>query len=1506
MSATHEQIRETLHSIVCDALQLEADDLPVNRPFYQVATSSLALVDAFQKVGERFGVRPSLRQVFDQHNTIDKLAAYLLVLIEEARQAPAPEPVSVVPGAGYTRCPLSAAQRQLVFLSSFGPEASSAFNEVLAVSLSGALDQDRLQAAFQNLIDRHEALRARLARGGEALVIAAEVQATLTTRDLRAEPDSRIALRELLNEEAATPFDLERALLRGRLVSVDEGLSVLVLTGHSLIVDRPALHALLGELSALYSGESLSAVSGRLADALVDRSTEADRAWWRSQLAERPLTELPTDLVRPAHKTYKGQRVVVALEGAGGDGFVPFMALSAAMIARWSGSGELLIGTSSSDWRASRTVCANHTNALPLRLTVDESQTLGTWTRSVRDALFDVIDHAAWPFAALVADLNPPRDQSRSPIFTVSIDREVWGVPSGGLAWSPLATPSPRARYDLHLRVVEGPGFSQLQCDFSTDLWEPARIRRWLATLQAAWQSHRATPELPLSALEAMPADAQAALLDAQRGPVEPRKDNDTLWRLVRAQAERTPDAVAVIHSGERHTYRQLLEGASRVATALATSGVGAGDRVGVCTSRSVHMLQSVLGILSLGAAFVPLDPEYPPSRIQFIAEDAKLAAILTTEAAALSASCQVITVTDHLPAGTMGDASSADAEAYVIYTSGSTGRPKGVSVPHRAASNLVHWARGTFSADELAGVLFSTSLCFDVSIFEIFSALASGGALIIAENAVGVSQLPDADAIRLVSTVPSVMREALRLADLPASVHTVVLAGEALPRDLVDLVYERGPGVKRVLNAYGPTEATVYASVAELPQEGQGAPSIGYPLTNVATYVLDAQLRPVERGTIGELCLGGTGVASGYLNRPELTEAAFCADPFTPGGRLYRTGDQVRLRADGQLDFLGRRDHQLKLHGFRIELGEIDATLRGQSGVRDSLTVVRDDDSGRRLVSYVVADGDGTGLRAALGETLPRYMVPAAIVMLDEIPRLPSGKPDRTALPAPSQRRSGREEAAYAPPKMGMEQVLSEIWTELLELDHVGREDDFFALGGDSLMLGPMMISVERRVGVRLTLAELFAASTLKGLAAHLETLRQTQADGHRVRRHLPRTGPDVDEQFERLKKDAVLDPSWQVTAPPPSPPRFDKVLITGVTGFVGAHTFWELLEQTAAHFTCLVRASDEDAAMGRIQATMEKYGLWDEAYRPRIRPLPGDLASPELGLEPSLFRSLAVDIDAILHMAAQVNFIYPYEALKRINVDGVRQIIGLAFAERPTPLHYVSTAAVWPMGRHRRFLETDPIDQRVRLNLGYDESKWVAEQLLVEAQRRGLPASIYRPGEVSGHSESGRIVLDHFMFAILKGSVQLGGAPRVLGHVDMAPVDYVAKAIAELVQRPELMGRTFHLNNPFSGTPDELYRVLREDYGYQFDILPMEEWLDFVMTTPDLRGNALYPYTAVLGEFQEENLEFPVYDTQDAQAALECKGVVCPPVDAKLLHTYLDWFLEVGFLPRPEARAK
>jgi amino acid adenylation domain-containing protein len=649
-----------------------------------------------------------------------------------------------------------------------------------------------------------------------------------------------------------------------------------------------------------------------------------------------------------------------------------------------------------------------------------------------------------------------------------------------------------------------------------------------------------------------------------------------SIHQLIEFQVSQTPDAIAVIFEDEQLTYRELNQKANQLAHHLSTLGVKPEVLVGVCVERSLEMIIALLAILKAGGAYVPLDPTYPKERLAFVIEDTQLP-ILLTQQHLLESIPQHQAHTIYLdsdwqaiaqqPADDPTSGVQPSNLAYTIYTSGSTGRPKGVAIEHRNAVALIDWAREFFTAEQLAGVLASTSLCFDLSVFELFVTLSCGGKVILAADALQLPNLPAAKEVTLINTVPSAIAELLRMNGIPTSVHTINLAGEPLQNALVQKLYQLDH-IRQVFNLYGPSEDTTYSTVALMQKGTSELPSIGRPISNTQIYLLDSQFNPVPNGAEGELYISGAGLARGYLNRPELTAEKFIRNRFShePGSRLYKTGDLAAYLPDGNLKFLGRIDHQVKIRGFRIELGEIEALLAQAPGVRQSVVVARGDVPGnKRLVAYVVPNPvsksllphvTARNLRNFLKQKLPNYIVPSAFVLLDELPLTLNGKVDRRALPIPQWTRM--EEGSYVAPRTPLESQLAEIWSRLLGVEQVGIYDNFCELGGHSLLAIQLVYQVSEAFQIELPLGNFLENPTIAGLAQIIDALCRAET---------------IATSTNNLEDVAVLDPTICPENTLTEPVL--ELFLTGATGFLGTFLLYELLQQTRSDVYCLVRAT-------------------------------------------------------------------------------------------------------------------------------------------------------------------------------------------------------------------------------------------------------------------------------------------------------------------------------------------
>ncbi|MFL6293612.1 MAG: amino acid adenylation domain-containing protein, partial [Thermoanaerobaculia bacterium] len=1102
------------------AALLNRERVGIHDDFFALGGHSLLATRVVAQVSRVFGVDLPVSALF-QAPTVARLA-------ERIAGAETSPPVRRVSGLE-----LSFAQQRLWFLEQLEP-GTAAYNVPGEVRITGPLEVERLSSAFAEIRRRHEVLQTvYVARAGAPSPAKREARPEVGEEGVRLVDltDLPQEAGRLAREEARRPFDLSRGpVCRALLLRLGPEDHRLLVTFHHIASDGWSLGLFLDELSALYAGQPLPELPVQYADfaawqrewmqgEVLDRQLD----YWRTRLAGLPVLELPADRPRPAVRDPRGTirsltlpaETAAAVEGlARREGVTRFMAVLGAfqaLLSRYTGEGTIPVGSPVANRRRPEVerLIGLFVNTLVLDAQTGDDPDLHTFLARVREACLGAYAHQDIPFERLVEELQPSRDLSQNPLFQVMLvlEEPLPARTSGALTLQPVRSETGTAKFDLLVAVSpRADGGWDVLAEYATALFEPATIDRLLGhfrTLLEGADPGKRLSELPL-------------LTEPERLQIAAWNDTRVeypaglcLHDLVRLQAERTPDAVAVVGEKERLTYRELIDRARKIAESL--PGVGPEVRVGLCLERTPDLIAAILGVLESGAAYVPLDPAYPQERLELMLADSGAEVLLTQASLAdrlafytgPTVLLDVLDVGEGLAPSREGAspsptsvrrAGSVDPDnlAYVIYTSGSTGRPKGVGIPHRSAVALVHWSLGVFPREDLEGVLAATSVCFDLSIWEIFVPLATGGRVILAPNIIGLPQLGAIGEVTLVNAVPSPMAELVG-GRLPAGLRTVNLAGEALKPDLVERLYAH-PQIERVVNLYGPSEDTTYSTWTVVPR-GTSLVTIGKPIANTRARVLGRRGELLPVGVPGELFLAGEGLARGYLGRPELTADRFVPHPAfggahgPPGERMYRTGDRVRLLPDGQIDFLGRLDYQVKLHGIRIELGEIEAALERHPAVRQAVVTLRSDGpEGARLVGYVMSDQPEEELSAALADSLrgllPGVMVPTAWVVLPAFPLSPNGKVDRKALPAPT--RHGQTGAVV--PRNAAEERVAAVWREVLGLETVGVHDNFFELGGHSLLAVRAAFRLGEAFEVELPVAALFQAPTVAGLAQRLE----------------------------------------------------------------------------------------------------------------------------------------------------------------------------------------------------------------------------------------------------------------------------------------------------------------------------------------------------------------------------------------------------------------------------------
>ncbi|MER7892982.1 amino acid adenylation domain-containing protein [Micromonospora sp. NPDC094482] len=1059
------------------------------------------------------------------------------------RRQPAAATARITPRPPDAELPLSYAQERVWFMDQLAP-GEAAYHIAVPLRVHGPLDVPALRAALAGLTRRHESLRTRFpadADGRPSVVVEETVEVPLTIVDA---PDPAAA-QELVDAAAAEPFDLAHGpLLRALLIRLAPEEHVLFLGKHHIVGDGWSVDVLLRDLITLYRGGEPPALPVQYGDfavwearELAGPAAQGHLAWWKQRLAGITPLELPLDLPRPATQTYSGDFVEFTLDKATTDGlnaltrayggtlFMTLLAAYQVFLARHAGQDDFAVGASVAGRSAPEleNVVGMFINMLPLRAELAGDPTFAELLERTRRGVLDGLEHADVPFAKVVHELGLPRDVSRSPVFQAMFVlqnydmgryAEVPGVSDVTFDWTPMELRA--TRFDFELHAVETLDGLWGKLVFNTDLFTRDTAQRMAGRLTALLRAVVAAPDTPISALGLL-APAERELLAAWNDTAADFPRTETLHGSIEERAARTPDAVALRFEGRSVTYAELNSAANRIAHRLRAAGVGPETLVGVCAERSVELVAGLLGVLKAGGAYLPLDPEYPADRLAFMLTDADAPVVLIQEHLR-----DVLPATDATVLALDDDRVWADQPtvdptptvgpehlAYVIYTSGSTGRPKGVPNTHRGIVNRLDWMQKTYRLGPDDAVLQKTPASFDVSVWEFFWPLRVGARLVLAKpgghkDAGYLRDLLVAEAVTTTHFVPSMLTVFLAEdgVETATALRRVICSGEELPLATATDFTARLPWCG-LHNLYGPTEAAIDVSSWACDPAllaGLASVPIGAPIANLRLHVLDPAGNECPVGVAGELHIGGVGLARGYHRRPALTAERFVPDRFSgePGARLYRTGDLARWRIapragdgaepGGVIEFLGRIDHQVKLRGLRIELGEIESALRERPGVTEAAVIVREDSPGdKRLTAYLVGTAEHAELKAALKETLPEYMVPAAFVTLDALPLSPNGKLDRKALPAPVVTREAS--VALVEPRDDTERLLAGIWSEVLGVPTLGIDDDFFDLGGHSMLATQVVAKIRkaehggREVGVM----DLFQQRTIRELAAFM-----------------------------------------------------------------------------------------------------------------------------------------------------------------------------------------------------------------------------------------------------------------------------------------------------------------------------------------------------------------------------------------------------------------------------------
>lgn len=1557
------ELEEILAGIWQALLQVERVGRQDN--FFELGGHSLLIVQMMERLRQR-GLSADVRSIYESPtlaelaNTLERgvvddsavppnlipaecmaITPQMLTLIQLDEQQIATI-VRAIPGGARNIqdiYPLAPLQEGILFHHLLDSGRGDTYVLPRAFSIVSRKRLDELIAALQVVIDRHDIMRTAILWEGlsrPVQVVCRRAALQVVQLELDRNGDPAVQAEEWVRPERQT-FDLRQApLLRLQIAPTQSGQWIVLLQLHHIVIDHVAIETLTAEVVAHLEGRGLqlpesAPYRNHVARVLAHTRARNSEEFFRGKLADVDEPTAPFGLL-DVHRDgtqiedaceelepVLAQRVRAQAQRLGLSAATMFHAGWALVLACTTGRDDVVFGSVLLG-RLQGSAGMQHTlgmfiNTLPLRLRLRDA-TARTLVSQTQRELVELLGHE---HASLSAAQRCSGVAGSTPLFSTLLNFR-HSVPNAQAQWArasgiQVIASLERTNYPVTLSVDDlGEGFRlKAQTDRNID---PRRVTGYLRTaLESLVEALEQRPDTKAMELSILPDHERQQVIESFNSRSRAINGTVLVHELFEEQVRRTPDAVAVVHDPRALTYRELNLQANQLAVYLRVRGIAANELVGICLERSSEMIVALLGIMKAGAAYVPLDPSYPPERIQYMLSDAAPRLVITQKhlrVALPTESIEVLDLSEQPQQGAgngAGDVSvtqlglSSDNLVYVIYTSGSTGQPKGITMPHRAMVNLLEWHRNTFGQGEGRRVLQFAALGFDVAFQEISSTLCTGGTLVLLDewvrrDASALIELLNVNSIERLFVPPLMLQslaEQFRSAGLaPISVRDVIVAGEQLriSPEIIELF--RTLDRCRLHNHYGPTETHVVTALTlpEDPDEWPALPTIGSPISNTQIYILDDRHRPVPIGVPGEIYIAGANVALGYLNRVDLTEKRFLANPFSRDAtsRMYKTGDVGRWRADGAIEYLGRNDDQVKIRGFRVELGEIEAHLARCATVREAAVIAREGSAGeKRLLAYVIPRDENLSvddLRAHLKGALPEYMVPSAFVVLDKFPLTPTGKLDRRSLPAAGL--SDYSAGELEPPQGKVEERIASIWQEVLQVGQVGRRDDFFALGGHSLLVLKVLTRINQSLGCALKVRDLYKSPTLQELAARV-------------------SGAAVGDDLVDLAREALLDRALMPLAGRPSMPE-RAIILTGATGFVGRFLLVQLLQDTDARIHCLVRARLPEEAQARLRATLVQWGLWRDNFASRLVAVPGDLRLPRLGIDERTYRTLSENVDSIYHCATSMNHLETYQMAKAANVDSAGELLTLAVSVRPKLVNYVSTLGIFTaprLDRKRLIAEDNSIDHETyRNSQGYLASKWVSDKIFMLAQQRGVPCNIFRLGLVWADTQEGRFDEQQNVYMVLKSCLLSGYAIKNYQYpMPPTPVDYVARAITYLGRSHTAGQGIFHISSSRQAI-EGVFESCNTITDRPLELVPQYQWI-CEMKRLHREGQSLPAVPLIEYAFDMDEDSFHRhecdkrsvvnvhFDLARTNRALEVAGIVMPVLNDELLSVCLNGML-------------
>ncbi|WP_255293766.1 non-ribosomal peptide synthetase [Bacillus wiedmannii] len=1453
--------------------------------------------------------------------------------------------------------PLSYGQKSLFYIYQANPSSSS-YNTAYHVRIKSKLNIQALKSALRFLVKKQPLLRSTFTiKGDEAVQVVHENYDS----NIEVINASNWSHEKLVNENLKAyrqPFNLiANPAFRVILFEISDSEYVMLFNIHHIITDFMSTGLLVKDLWGFY--EELLNNSNYLPDIDPDfryfeyiswqndflQSNKSSQMWsyWKKTLSgDLPVLNLPTDKPRPIVQTFNGSTVKFVIEKELTEAFRAFSKSSRktlytvmltafkTLLYRYTGQTDILVGTTATARGEERFKDAfgYFINPIVVRSNLSEESTFKTLLERVSKSVYSALSAQNYPFPLLVEKLNPIREANRSPIFQVTFQlinqNMTFDQEKGHSFLEPFEIPQQEGQFDLDVEIIEETECMQGRIVYNTDLFESSTIERLKEHFLNLLKQIILDPDKKIISYDILSDKEKQLLIEEWNHSKVNYSGPQCIHHLFEQESTKHPNSIAVSAVGrddiiETITYTELNQKANQLANYLRSINKEKGI-VGICLNKSIDVVVSILATFKAGYAYVPIDSSFPHQRQKFIISDSDAKIIITSSELELNFEKdtpkiinidQVSSVLESYDNENIKVKVKANDLAYIIYTSGSTGNPKGVKISHGSAVNIFNGYKDKYLLEDVCKIhLQMASISFDVFIGDLMRSLCSGGKLVLCprEYLLNPKELYEyivTQNIHIAEFVPAVMRKLVQYMRESNkkidNMKTVIISSDSWN---VKEYYEFRRYFSEdtsFINAYGITEVTIdstYLDCSTLNEDSQGFVPIGDPFPNTQIYVLDQELNPTPIGVPGELCIGGEGVAIGYLNRPELTQEKFVPNPFDKkmGERIYRTGDLARYLKDGTIEFLGRLDYQIKIRGLRVEIGEVEEVLMQYPLIKEAVVLAKKDESGENiLVGYymrsMTKEISIEELQTFMKRKLPDYMIPTIFIEVKELPLSPNGKVDRKLLPEPSFSIINNT-WSIVEPSNDIQRKLVEIWKKVLQIDRVGIENDFFSVGGHSFLVMKLIAAVERELNVEVKLTKFLENPTVKQLEKIISNNSEINELIYKLKEE------NINLKDEVINSDEII-PVWK---------NPHKVLLTGATGHLGVNLLIELLKTYKSTYVyCLVRAESQEAAKTKIENAIKKYKLWESNIMSRIVPLVGDLELPLLGQDTEAFNNLAQEIDVIFHNGAFVNFAYPYSVLKKANVLGTVEILKLAIKSKVKPVHYVSTTSVFDNIRNEIGIsrvdnvindDTQLIHNKaLETMLGYTQSKWVAEKIIQNARSQGIPITIYRPDIITGDSKTGFWNLTDMAGKNLRNIVESGIIPDKKIKFNWMPVDYVGKTIIYLSTLSNSLNKNYNLSSPFDFNVQELGEMLRE-LGYPVKELPFEEWKKEMICLGEQSSEMEIP-KEIFEEIQDYNSKkVLVYDLENVTEDLKNTNLECPVINKNIVEKYISYFKDCGSL--------